>query len=274
MSAEQLHYLLAPGPLALEPADWRPVPGYEDVYIYRSCSEAAPANAPASADWASLPVGYQPRLLVADLDSTLILEEGLDTLAQQRGVGAQVASITAAAMRGELDYQASFRERLRLVRGAPLAEVSELAQAASLRLGAEALFAGCRAAGIVTAIVSGGLQPAVAVIAQRLGADYYYGNGVEVLDGCLSGEPTGAILDAAAKRAHLERLCARLSIGTEQSVALGDGANDLLMLQSCGLAVGVNPKAVLVPHVRVCLRATGLHALLALCQDAGAAATR
>ena len=218
-------------------------------------------------DWALLPDNWQPRLLLSDLDGTLTPLENIDFIAEQVGVGAQVAEITSAAMRGELDYADSFRARMSLLQGVVAADIGACADAAPLRSGALELFSQFASRGLSTAIVSGGLQPTVASFARRLGADNYFANEIEVVGGILTGAIKAPVLDGAAKRKILRQLCADLAISPQQAIAVGDGANDLLMLQSSGLAVGVDPKPVLLPELDVCLRYCGLHSLLALIDE-------
>ena len=218
-------------------------------------------------DWALLPDNWQPRLLLSDLDGTLTPLENIDFIAEQVGVGAQVAEITSAAMRGELDYADSFRARMSLLQGVGVANISAWADAAPLRNGALELFSQLTKLGLSTAIVSGGLQPTVASFARRLSAGAYFANEVEAIDGLLTGTITAPVLDAAVKQKILLKLCVDLAISPQQAIAVGDGANDLLMLQSSGLAVGVDPKPVLVPELDVCLRHCGLHSLLALIDE-------
>ena len=236
------------------------------LYVWRYDGEAyldAFAQEYDYCDWALIPDNFRARLLIADLDSTLTPWETIDEIARRVGAGTEVAEITDAAMHGELDYAESFRARLRLLRGVPVADIQTWAAQAPLNDGVKQLFAWARAHGVQTAVVSGGLLPAVQSFCVRLGLgpDQCYGNDIEIIDGRLSGEISAAVLDATSKRAIMLDLCQRSSCEAQQAIAIGDGANDMLMLRACGLAVGMRPKPLLLDEVAVCLRHCGLHSL-------------
>ena len=236
------------------------------VYVWRYEGEAgvdAFAEGYDYCDWALIPDNFRARLLIADLDSTLTPWETIDEIARRVGAGMEVADITDAAMHGELDYAESFRARLRLLRGVPVADIQTWAAQAPLSDGAKQLFAWARAHGVQTAVVSGGLLPAVQSFCARLGlgSDQCFGNDIEIIDGRMSGEIVTSVLDATSKRGIMLDLCQRSSCEARQAIAIGDGANDLLMLRACGLAVGMRPKPLLLDEVAVCLRHCGLHSL-------------
>ena len=240
--------------------------GASAVYVWRYEGEAdlaAFAQEYDYCDWALIPDNFRARLLIADLDSTLTPWETIDEIARRVGAGMEVADITDAAMHGELDYAASFRARLSLLRGVPVADIQTWVAQAPLNDGAKQLFAWARAHGVQTAVVSGGLLPAVQSFCARLGLglDQCFGNDIEIIEGRLSGAISAAVLDAASKRAIMLDLCQRFGCEAQQTIAIGDGANDLLMLRACGLAVGMRPKPLLLDEVAVCLSHCGLHAL-------------
>ena len=240
--------------------------GIGTVYVWHYEGEAdlaAFAQEYDYCDWALIPDNFSARLLIADLDSTLTPWETIDEIAQRVGVGMEVAEITDAAMHGDLDYADSFRARLRLLRGVPVADIQAWAAQAPLNDGAKQLFAWARAHAIQTAVVSGGLLPAVQSFCARLGLglDQCFGNDIEIIDGRISGEISTAVLDATSKRAIMLDLCQQSGVEAQQTIAIGDGANDLHMLRACGLAVGMRPKPLLLDEVAVCLRYCGLHAL-------------
>ena len=204
-------------------------------------------------------------LFVTDMDSTLINIECIDELADLAGVKAQVADITEAAMRGEMDFGASLTRRVALLKGLPesaRAEVYE--QRLALNPGAEHLIRRLRDAGLHTILVSGGFTYFTDRLKQRLGFDETHANVLEIVDGRLTGRLDGPIVDAAMKAACLVAARTRLGLAHEQTIAIGDGANDLLMLREAGLAVAYRAKPVLRAAADVRLDHAGLDGLLHL----------
>lgn len=193
-----------------------------------------------------LPGTVPVRLVVMDMDSTLVRVEVIDELARAHGVVEAVSRITERAMQGELDYDTSLRLRLELLRGLPLKVLEDLAAHLPLHEGAEVLLAGLRRAGVRTAVVSGGFDVAAQALAARLGIDEVRSNRLEVQDGRLTGAVVGEVVNGQVKRATLERLAAGLGATPAQVVAVGDGANDIPMLEAAGLGVAFRAK----PRVR------------------------
>ena len=194
------------------------------------------------------------KLLVADMDSTLIGQECIDELAEVAGIGARVAAITERAMRGELEFAAALRERVGLLAGLPIAEIEKLlAERITLNPGARTLAATFRARGGYFAIVSGGFVPFTAAVAAWLGADEHRANRLEIADGRLTGRVLAPIQGADAKLAALRELRARLGLPVSATMAVGDGANDLPMLGEAGLGLAyrAKPKVAAGAHVRV-----------------------
>ncbi|MBA4743583.1 MAG: phosphoserine phosphatase SerB, partial [Azoarcus sp.] len=182
-----------------------------------------------------------------------------------QGLREEVAAITEAAMRGEIDYTESLTRRVALLRGVPetvLAEVYE--QRLSLNPGAERLLDTLEAAGICTVLVSGGFSYFTERLKTRLGFDAAHANTVEIRDGHLTGRVTGAIVDAAAKAAVLREARERLGLSPEQTIAVGDGANDLSMLREAGLAIAWRAKPVLRAAAHCTLDHAGLDGILNL----------
>ena len=208
------------------------------------------------------------RLIAFDMDATLGNIECIDEVADVAGRGAEVAAITAAAMRGEIaDFKTSLRRRVAMLRGTTLAQLEEVRQQ-RLRPtpGAEALLAACRAAGLYTVLVSGGFTFFAEPFAAKLGMDFVRANVLEIEDGALTGrlleQPWGDIVDGAQKRATLLDRCAALGIAPQQAIAVGDGANDLPMMQAAGLSVGWHAKPRVREYANVVIDTGGLERLL------------
>ncbi|MEM1180269.1 MAG: phosphoserine phosphatase SerB [Acidobacteriota bacterium] len=194
-------------------------------------------------DLAVRPADARPkRLLVADMESTIIENEMLDELATLVGAGNRVAEITARAMNGELDFREALQERVGLLEGLPLADVE--ASRAKIRLdpGARVLVSTLRAEGFKTALVSGGFMRFAEPVAEELGFGHCQANRLEDRDGHLTGRVLEPVLDRDAKVAALDRFCGEYDLGRPDAVTIGDGANDLSMLQSSGLGVAYRGK--------------------------------
>jgi len=204
------------------------------------------------------------RLVVFDMDSTLIRHEVIDELAALAGVGEQVATITEAAMRGELDFQASFRKRIALLAGLDAGVLPELAARLELTEGVERLFKYLRILGYKTAVVSGGFDYFGRHLQQRLGLDYVYANELEIVDGKVTGRVSGEIIDGTRKASLLQEIAALERIDLEQVVAVGDGANDLPMLGLAGLGIAFHAKPVVRATARQSISTIGLDGILYL----------
>ena len=185
------------------------------------------------------------RVLAMDMDSTLITIECIDEIADYAGVKPQVSAVTAAAMRGELDFPASLRQRVALLKGLPESALERVYEE-RLRLspGAETLLAAARAAGLATVLVSGGFTFFTGRLQSRLGLDHTLANLLEVEGGRLTGGVLGDIVDAEAKAAKVRSVCAALGCGPERAIVIGDGANDLRMMAPAGLSVAYHAKPV------------------------------
>lgn len=193
-----------------------------------------------------LPEGFDPeavRLIVSDMDSTLIAIECIDEIADMLGLKPQVAAITESAMRGELEFAQALTRRVALLRGLPAAALQRVYdERLRLNPGAEHLADTARRLGVSTAVVSGGFTFFTDRVRERLGLDHALANELEVADGRLTGRVLGPICGAEAKAEFLDRLCRQLSIGHSQCIAIGDGANDLRMLSLAGLGVAYHAK--------------------------------
>ena len=208
------------------------------------------------------------RLAAFDMDSTLITIECVDEIAAVAGRGAEVAAITEAAMRGEIaDYKESLRRRVALLEGVP---VEALQRVFDERLrytdGAETLLAACRSAGLKTLLVSGGFTFFTDRIRDRLGIDFTRSNVLGIADGKLTGkmvdQPWGDICDGAEKKKTLLETCATLGIEPAQTIAVGDGANDLAVMSAAGLSVAFHAKPKVRAAAMVAIDEGGLDRLL------------
>jgi len=184
------------------------------------------------------------RLVVMDVDSTLVQDEVIDLLAARAGCAGPVSEITAAAMRGELDFAAALRERVGLLAGLDQRVLDEVRAELRLAPGARTLVRTLRRLGYRCGIVSGGFLQVIEPLAAELGIDYVAANTLEILDGVLTGRVSGPVIDRAAKAAALHRFAGQAGVPVSQAIAVGDGANDLDMIAAAGLGVAFNAKQV------------------------------
>jgi phosphoserine phosphatase len=182
------------------------------------------------------------KLLIMDVDSTLIQQEVIELLAAYAGKREEVAAVTEAAMRGELDFAQSLHARVAVLAGLPADVVHSVRHEVKLSEGADQLVAAFKAAGHTVAVVSGGFNQILEPIAADLGLDYWQANELEIVDGALTGKVLGAVVDRAAKEKYLREWAAAEGIALEHTVAVGDGANDLDMLGAAGIGVAFNAK--------------------------------
>lgn len=219
--------------------------------------------------------GERPRLMdfrfaAFDMDSTLIAIECIDEMAALAGAGAQVAEITEAAMRGEItDFRDSLARRLALLAGQPVALLDRvLTQRLRLNPGARELCAALKAQGLKLGLVSGGFTHFARVVAAELGMDFVRANELDVLEGRLTGrvrvQAWGDVVDGEQKRLFLLEHCAMLGISPAQTIAVGDGANDLPMMHAAGLSVAYHAKPRVRDAARVSITQGGLDRLLEL----------
>jgi phosphoserine phosphatase len=187
--------------------------------------------------------GRKKRLLIADMDSTMIRQECIDELADEAGVGAHVAAITARAMNGELDFEAALRERVGLLKGLPEGVIARvLRDRITLMPGGPVLLATMKANGAHAALVSGGFTAFTSAVAAQLGFDENRANTLHLAGGALAGTVAEPILGKEAKLQALDEITARLGIGRGDALAVGDGANDLPMLLAAGTGVALHAK--------------------------------
>jgi phosphoserine phosphatase len=184
------------------------------------------------------------RLVVMDVDSTLVQGEVIEMLAAEAGCEAEVASVTAAAMAGELDFEESLRARVALLEGLPVEAVDRVRAAVELTPGARTLVRTLKRLGYAVGVVSGGFTAVTDDLAASLGLDHARANVLEVVDGRLTGRVLGPVVDRAAKATALREFAALEGLTMAQTVAIGDGANDLDMLDAAGLGIAFNAKPV------------------------------
>lgn len=204
------------------------------------------------------------RLVVFDMDSTLIKGEVIDELAKRKGRGAEVAEITEQAMRGELDFSQSLRRRVSLLRGLPESELENVGLTLELNDGAEVLVETLRTLGYKTAIVSGGFTYFGQLIRHRLGIDYLYANELEISNARLTGRLLGPVVDGARKAQLLREIAKHEGISLQQVIAVGDGANDLPMLSIAGLGIAFRAKPLVRESARHAINTLGLDGILYL----------
>ena len=185
------------------------------------------------------------RLIVFDVDSTLIQGEVIEMLAHRAGAGAEVAAITEAAMRGELDFAESLHKRVATLAGLPAEVLDEVADALELTPGARTTIRTLRRLGFHCGVVSGGFRQVIDPLAHELMLDFVAANELEILDGKLTGRVTGPVIDRAGKAKALRDFAQQAGVPMEQTVAVGDGANDIDMLTAAGLGVAFNAKPAL-----------------------------
>jgi phosphoserine phosphatase len=224
--------------------------------------------AQAQLDWGFVEEGRKFsdfRLLAMDMDSTLICIECIDEIADFAGRKAEVAAVTESAMRGEIDWPESLRQRVAALRGL---DESALESVYSQRLrfnpGAEKLIAAARRADVKTLLVSGGFTYFTDRVRERLKLDYAYSNALVVEAGKLAGTTTGALVDAQGKAAHVARLKRELGFTPEQVIAIGDGANDLPMMAEAGTSIAYHAKPVVKGKAAYALDYAGLDGVLNL----------
>jgi phosphoserine phosphatase len=207
------------------------------------------------------------RLVVMDVDSTLLQHEAIDLLADRAGCAAEVSALTAAAMRGEIDYANALRQRVERLAGLDAAVLGEVTEKLRLTPGARTLVRTLKRLGYRCGVVSGGFTQITNWLAAELGLDYAAANTLEIKGGKITGRITGELIDRPGKERVLRQFAARAGVPLSQTVAVGDGANDLDMIAAAGLGIAFNAKpavrsaadaSVSVPHLDVILYLLGI----------------
>jgi len=204
------------------------------------------------------------RLVAFDMDSTLIKVEVIDELAKKAGAGEAVAAITEKAMRGEIDFSQSLAERVQHLKGLDESILKEIADKLPLTEGAERLIRTLKKMNLTTAIISGGFDYFGNHLKQKLGIDYVFANRLEIIDGHVTGQVLGKVVDGARKAELLEQLVQKEGISMKQVIAVGDGANDLPMLSRAGLGIAFRAKPIVRQSAEQSLTTQGLDGILYL----------
>ena len=207
---------------------------------------------------------FVKRLVQLDVDSTFIQQEAIELLAAKAGVLEQVAFITASAMRGELDFEESLRARVGLLKGLSESVITEVQKEISLTDGAAELVATLHEKGHSVALVSGGFIDIIQPLIDSLSIRYYKANKLEIVAGVLTGGLVGPVIDRAAKADALREFAAASDVALENTVAIGDGANDLDMMAAAGLSIAFNAKPVVVEAADLAINEPSLRSVIAL----------
>lgn len=242
---------------------WR-AEGVNDAADVREAVEAACQT--AQLDYAFIAAGKTLadfKLVAMDMDSTLITIECIDEIADMQGLKPQVSEITEAAMRGELDFNESLIRRVALLKGLDAGALQRVYdERLQLSLGAEAMLQAVQAAGLKTLLVSGGFTFFTDRMKTRCKLDYTHANELEIVDGKLTGNVVGGIVNAEEKRLTVLRVCEELGIDPKQTITMGDGANDLRMMSESGLSVAFHAKPRVQKEANVALNFVGLDGIL------------
>ena len=207
---------------------------------------------------------FVKRLVQLDVDSTFIQQEAIELLATKAGVLEQVAAITASAMRGELDFEQSLRARVALLKGLPESAIAEVQMEISLTDGAQNLVETLHGEGHSVSLVSGGFIDIIEPMIKTMSIKYYKANKLEIVEGVLTGGLIGPVVDRAAKADALREFAKASAVSIENTVAIGDGANDLDMMAAAGLSIAFNAKPIVVEAADLAINEPSLRSVIAL----------
>ena len=211
-------------------------------------------------------MSFVKRLVQLDVDSTFIQQEAIELLAAKAGVLDEVSTITESAMRGELDFEASLRKRVGLLKGLPESAIFEVQQEITLTDGADDLVNTLHSKGHSVALVSGGFLDIIEPMIKTLSIKYYKANTLEIVDGVLTGGLLGPVIDRTAKANALKEFAIASGVELENTVAIGDGANDLGMMTIAGLSIAFNAKPVVVEAADLSINEPSLRSVIELIQ--------
>lgn len=206
--------------------------------------------------------GRKKALFLADMDSTIVTSETLDELADEVGLKEKISKITARAMRGDLDFHEALRERVGLLKDLPASALDNTLNQTEISKGARTLLKGLKNEGVFCVLVSGGFTFFTHAISDKLNFDAHHGNVLQIENDKLTGNVHDPILDKTAKLNFLKLYCEELSLDLSETIAIGDGANDLPMLEAAGLGIGYHPKPLLEDTLTNCIRHTDLTSVL------------
>ena len=207
---------------------------------------------------------FVKRLVQLDVDSTFIQQEAIELLAAKAGVLEQVAAITASAMRGELDFEQSLRARVALLKGLPASVIAEVQMEISLTDGAQNLVETLHDKGHSVSLVSGGFIDIIEPMIKTMSIKYYKANRLEIIEGVLTGGLIGPVVDRAAKAEALREFAVASAVSMDNTVAIGDGANDLDMMAAAGLSIAFNAKPVVVEAADLAINEPSLRSVISL----------
>jgi phosphoserine phosphatase len=207
---------------------------------------------------------FVKRLVQLDVDSTFIQQEAIELLAAKAGVLEQVASITASAMRGELDFEESLRQRVALLKGLPESAIDEVQKEISLTDGARELITTLHDRGHSVSLVSGGFLDIIEPMIKTMSIKYYKANKLEIVAGVITGGLIGPIIDRAAKGQALKEFASASGVSMENTVAIGDGANDLDMMAAAGLSIAFNAKPIVIEAADLAINEPSLRSVITL----------
>ena len=207
---------------------------------------------------------FVKRLVQLDVDSTFIQQEAIELLAAKAGVLEQVAAITASAMRGELDFEQSLRARVALLKGLPASVIAEVQMEISLTDGAQNLVETLHDKGHSVSLVSGGFIDIIEPMIKTMSIKYYKANKLEIVEGILTGGLIGPVVDRAAKAEALREFAVASEVSMDNTVAIGDGANDLDMMAAAGLSIAFNAKPVVVDAADLAINEPSLRSVISL----------
>jgi phosphoserine phosphatase len=207
---------------------------------------------------------FVKRLVQLDVDSTFIQQEAIELLAAKAGVLVQVAAITTSAMRGELDFEQSLRARVALLKGLSESAIAEVQMEISLTDGAQNLVETLHGKGHSVSLVSGGFIDIIEPMIKAMSIKYYKANKLEIVEGVLTGGLIGPVVDRAAKAEALREFAAASAVSIENTVAIGDGANDLDMMAAAGLSIAFNAKPIVVEAADLAINEPSLRSVIAL----------